>query len=83
MTPEKRKVEVGLAITAIFHEAGRLADRVWMIQLAPPPDHEYHRPEHLSECVESLHKLNTAMKSLQRNLSKLAVNGQQYERESQ
>lgn len=65
------KQEVKLAITALFNEAGRFNDRVWSLQLAPPPDHEYHRSEHLAEAVDSLKKINVAMRALRANLKKM------------
>lgn len=65
------KEEVELAITALFHEAHVFVDRVWGLQLAPPPDHQYHRPENLEEAIQSLRKINVAMKALLTNLKKM------------
>lgn len=65
------KQEVELAITALFHEAHVFVDRAWGLQLAPPPDHEYFRPENLTEAIDSLDKINVAMKALRANLKKM------------
>lgn len=65
------KQEVELAITALFHEAHVFVDRAWGLHLAPPPDHQYHRPENLDEAVASLDKINVAMKVLRANLKKM------------
>jgi hypothetical protein len=72
-TKEKAQTEIDLAITALFHEAGRFNDLVWSLQLAPPPAHQYHRKEHLDDAVVSLAKCDVAMKALLRNLKKVAA----------